>query len=136
MKRFGLLAIGVLAVALSGCSQTANLAGAISSIATATVSPQAASASEYAFDGAETIATGYLRLPLCGSSGASAACRNTPASKALLKPLKAGQIARDQLDGLLHANNGGAIPVAALDTLNAATSALQSIEATYSLTAK
>lgn len=120
------------ALALSGCGAgtfLTNLTGA-------TVSPQSALVAANSFDALETAATAYLQLPACATpSPTGVVCRNAAAAKAIGPAVRAGRTPRNQIEALLAANNGAAIPVATLATLQAAIASLQSIYAQYSIQA-
>lgn len=123
MKLHAYLLIGALA--LGGCSTISTLTGA-------SVSGQSALVAANSFDALETVATGYLELPPCTTTQL-AACRNTAAAHALGPAIRSGRTARNQIEALLVANNGGAIPVATLSTLQAAIKTLQSVYAQYNI---
>lgn len=123
MKLAALLLIP--AIALGGCSTISTLTGA-------SVKPQAALVAANSFDALETVATGYLQLPLCTTTPI-AACRNQTAAAKIGPAVRSGRTARNQIEALLQANAGAAIPVASLNTLQAAIAALQSIYTQYNI---
>lgn len=126
MKLYALLVVGALSISLgSGCSTISTLTGA-------SVSPQSALVAANSFDALEAVATGYLQLPPCTTTQI-AACRNATAAKAIGPAVRSGRTARNQVESLLSANNGAAIPVATLATLQAADATLQSIYSQYSI---
>ena len=123
----------VAALALGGCSTITQAWD----VATATsVPPQYALAAANSFDAVETVATGYLQLPACGSTGASVACRNAVAVAKIVPAVRSGRAARNAIETLLGQNSGAAIPVASYNTLEAAISTLQTINSQYNIAAK
>ena len=123
----------VAALALGGCSAITQAWD----VATATsVPPQYALAAANSFDAIETVATGYLQLPACGSVGASVACRNAAAVATIVPAVRSGRAARNAIETLLGQNSGAAIPVASYNTLEAAISTLQTINSQYNIAAK
>lgn len=123
MKLSALLLIP--AIALGGCSTLGTLTGA-------SVKPQAALVAANSFDALETVATGYLQLPPCTTTQI-AACRNQTAAAKIAPAVRSGRTARNQIEGLLQANAGAAVPVASINTLQAAIATLQSIYAQYNI---
>ena len=122
------LKLAFAAVALLGLSGCA----AFNAITGATVSPQAASVIVNSFDASETVATAYLQLPQCATGG-PVTCRKPAAVATIVPAVRSGRVARDQIMSLLNANNGGAIPVASYNTLQAAITSLQAVYSTYSI---
>lgn len=116
------------AVAL-GCVSLAGCAGLLPS---ASASPQSALVAANSFDALETVATGYLELPHCATSS-SAACRNASAVASIVPAVRTGRTARNQIEALLQANNGGAIPLATYNTLSASIATLEAVYAQYSI---
>ena len=123
MKAYHLVLVAGLA--LGGCSTISTLTGS-------SVSPQAAVVAANSFDALETAATAYLQLPPCTTTQL-AACRNARAAKAIGPAVRSGRVARNQVEALLVANQGGRIPVATMSTLQAAISTLQSIYTQYNI---
>jgi hypothetical protein len=125
MKLSAFLFVGALA--LGGCSTISTLTGA-------SVSPQSALVAANSFDALETAATSYLQLPACATpSPTGVVCRNAAAAKAIGPAVRSGRTARNQIEALLAANSGAAIPVATLATLQAAIASLQSIYTQYNI---
>jgi hypothetical protein len=126
-----LLAIGGLALALSGCQSITQAWD----VATSTSVPaQYALAAANSFDAIEAVATGYLQLPPCG--GTVVVCRNSAAAAKIIPAVRSGRAARNSIEGLLNANSGAAIPVASYNTLEASISTLQSIYTQYNVSSK
>ena len=107
---------------LSGCI-TDTLTGA-------TISPQVVQTSENAIDLSISAATAYVALPVCSKTVAMP-CRTVAGRKALEKDVAAVQTARNNIQTLLKANNGGAIPVANYQTLQTVYNTLSSDVALY-----
>ena len=127
MKKF--FAICAVALGLTGC---ANIDNAYNTLTGASVSPQSALVAANSFDALETVATGYLQLPACGS-GAPVTCRNAAAVSKIVPAIRSGRAARNAIEALLSANNGGAITVASYNTLSAAVTTLEAVYSSYSI---
>lgn len=121
MKKL-LLALPIL---LGGCATFSLITGS-------SVSPQAAIAAANAFDAIEPAATVYLRLPPCGPTVAPT-CRNAAAVAKLVPAIRSGRVARNQLEALLTANGGAAIPIATYNTLEAAITTLQAVNTQFNI---
>ena len=120
-------ALGFGAVDLSGCS---NAVKDWEVITGAAVGPQAAIIAANSYDSLVVIATGYLQLPACVVNG-PVVCRNAAAVTPIVQAVRSGRAARSQIEGLLAANNGAAIPIASINTLSAAVATLQNIYTQY-----
>jgi len=104
-------------------------------VATSTSVPaQYAYAAANSFDAIETVATAYIQLPPCG--GAWVVCRNSAAVAKIVPAVRSGRVARNQIEALLTANSGAAIPIASYNTLEAAISSLQAVYVQYNIPAK
>jgi hypothetical protein len=114
-----------VALSLGGCTALTNIAGT-------TVSPQTAIVAANSFDALEAVATGYLQLPKCVATG-PVVCRSTAAVAAIIPAVRSGRVARNQIEALLSANSGAAIPVANYNTLQAVITSLQGIYAQYNV---
>ena len=130
MKKF--LAIVAVGLALAGCAKVEQAWNVATS---ASVPAQYAYAAANSFDAIEAAATAYIQLPLCGSQGASVACRNATATAKIVPAVRSGRAARNQIEALLGQNSGAAIPVATYNTLEAAINTLQAIDAQYNISA-
>ena len=115
------------ALALAGCSTLSTLGV----IAGTSVSPQTALVLANSFDAIETVATGYLQLPPCGST--TGVCRQQAAVANIVPAIRSGRTARNQIEALLKANTGAAIPIASYNTLDAAITTLQSVYSQYNI---
>lgn len=119
---------------LIGLTLVAGLAGCakIEAALTTTVSPQAALVAANSFDAMEAVATGYLQLPTCGKT-AVVTCKTTAAVNTIVPAVRSGRAARDQIEALLKASSGAAIPLANYNTLQAVITSLQGIYAQYNI---
>ena len=127
--------LALCALPLAGCNTLEQDYAAVEVAYGTSASPQLALAAANSFDALETVATGYLQLPLCGAS-APVTCRTLAASKAIVPAVRSGRAARNAIETLLSQNSGAAIPIARLNTLNAAISALDAVYANYHISAK
>jgi len=121
MKKLLILAL----LGLSGCQAWGIISGL-------SVTPQAAVVTINTFDALETIATGYIQLPACVKNG-SVVCRNPTAVANIVPAVKSGRVARDEILTLLQQNQGNAVPVANINTLEAAINTLQAVYAQYNV---
>jgi hypothetical protein len=116
------VSLALAAPALGGCiTDTLN---------SASINPQAVQTSESAIDLAISAATAYVALPVC-SKKVAAPCRTIAGHRALKKDIAAVQVARDNIQTLLKANNGGSIPLANYQTLQSAYNTLTSDVSIY-----
>lgn len=123
MKKWLIAAAAVLPLLLGGCSTLTAIGGT-------TISPQTVQTADNAVDLAISGATAYISLPRC-SATVPAPCRTHATTKLLEKDVAAAQTARNNLKKLLRANNGGAIPLADYDTINAVFNTLETDVALY-----
>lgn len=114
------------ALALSGCSTLQNIGTDIGLVQNASVSSQLATAAETSFDTAEVIGTGYLSLPVCGP-GVAATCQTKVIAQEIYNALKSGRTARDAVQALVVQANGGSIPIASYNTLQAAITSINAL---------
>jgi hypothetical protein len=121
MKKLLIIAL----LGLGGCQAWSVISGL-------SVTPQAAVVTINTFDALETIATGYLQLPACVKNG-SVVCRNPAAVQSIVPAVKAGRVSRDEILTLLQQNQGNAVPVANINTLEAIINTLQSVYAQYNV---
>ena len=115
-----LLIIGLLAFGLTGCAQLQN---AYQVVTGAAITPEQVYVSANAFDAVEASATQYLKLPVCGS----APCRNAGATATIVAAVRAGRLARNQLESAVNSNPTGPVNANLLATLTSSTSTLKSI---------
>jgi len=84
------------------------------------------------FDGLESIATNYLKLPKCtGSNGPI--CRNAKATAAIIPAVRSGRVARNNLEQFFSDHPGQLGPQGLYDALQSAISTLQSTFAQYNV---
>ena len=122
------LALLPLLALLSGCAQWQAITG----IASSTVNPNYAAAAIQAFDAAETVADGYLKLPACVAGGAKV-CRSKAAVAAIVPAVRTGRAARDAVQSALAASNGGPIAVASYNNLESVVTTLQAVYTNYNI---
>ena len=122
------LALLPLLAMLSGCAQWQAITG----IASSTVNPNYAAAAIQAFDAAETVADGYLKLPACVAGGAKV-CRSKAAVAAIVPAVRTGRAARDAVQSALAASNGGPIAVASYNNLESVVTTLQAVYTNYNI---
>jgi hypothetical protein len=116
-----LIAMGALALMLTGCS-------AIKTVTGLAVTQQQVAVAVQAFDAVEETATNYLSLPSCttGQTTLANACKNPKAVTKLIADVKAGRAARDSLWNASQAATQG---VGAIDLYNAVNAAVTAIHA-------
>lgn len=125
------LAIIATALLLSGCATAlTNIEAAYSTLTSATVSAQAVTVAVDAFDAAEVTATNVVRLRKCtGSNGPI--CRSVGAAAEIAKAVRAGRVARNNLEQFLSDHPGALGPQGLYDALTTATTTLTTILAKY-----
>ena len=84
------------------------------------------------FDALEATATAYLRLPRCGSTS-GAVCRDPAASKKIISAVRAGRVARNNLEQFFVDHPGQLGPQGLYDALQASIATLQGVIATYNI---
>jgi len=130
MRKLLLTAVALLC--LGGCAQLQTDWAIVTG---ATVSPNSIYVAANAFDVVEATATQYLKLPACGSSGASALCRSPVAVATLVPAIRSGRQVRNQLEAAVFAPSAAApTPANALALLQSSTSTIRSVLAEYSIT--
>jgi hypothetical protein len=135
-----LITIAVLGAALTfgGCQQfkdfESTVSNAVEVVAGAKVNSQTAYIAINVFNGLESGATEYLKLPACGTG--PAICRTRGAAAKIGPPFNAGISARNNLRAWMKANPGATVADAGLyNTLVSATNALKDVMAAYGVTA-
>ena len=122
-----LIIAAALALSIAGC---ANLQNAYSTLTGASVSPTAVYVAANSFDAVEATATNYLRLKRCtGSNGP--VCRDPKATAQIIPAVRAGRVARTNLENFLAQNPGQLGPTGLYNALNSATATLQAIYSQY-----
>lgn len=124
----------VLAVALSlslgACTTFNNLKQAAEAVGEFTVSPTSVVIASNTFDALEVSATNYLNLKACRKA-TTVVCRDPTATSLIIPAVRAGRVARNNLQQFLadHPNQLG--PSGAFDALNASISTIQGVFAQY-----
>ena len=119
----------VLALSLGGC---ANLQGVYSTITGATVSPTAVIVAGNTFDALEATATNYVSLPRC-QTVTNYACSNRKAIAPIRKAVRAGRVARNNLEQFLRDNPGKLGPTGLYNALNASIDTLKAVFEQYNV---
>ena len=121
----------VLALAL-GLTACASLQNDWSKLTSAQVTITTVAVAGNTFDSLEAIATSYLRLPKCtGTNGP--ACRDPSATKKIIPAVRAGRVARNNLEQFFVDHPGQLGPQGLYDALQAAIATLQGVIATYNI---
>ena len=114
-------------LSLAGCASIQN---AYSTLNGTTVSPTAVYVEANAFDAVEATATNYLRLKKCTATSGPV-CRNANATKQIIPAVRAGRVARTNLENFMQQNPGALGPVGLYNALTAATATLQAVVNQY-----
>lgn len=121
-----------LAFGLMGCAQVQN---AWTTLTGAQVSPQAVIVAANTFDALEATATNYLRLRKCtGTNGP--VCRDPAATAKIIPAIRAGRVARNNLEQFLKDHPGQLGPSGLYDALVTANTTLQGVFAQYNVASK
>ena len=127
-----IIVAAAFAASLAGCQSVEN---AYSVATSAAVPANTAMIAANSFDAIESVATGYISLPVCASVGASVACRTVAATKAIVPAVRSGRAARNAIEALLCSGTpcspNQTIPVASYNTLAAAITSLDAIYSQY-----
>lgn len=127
-----LFTAALLVLSLAGCTTFNNLENAAAALTSASVNPTLVIVAGNSFDALEATATQYLRLPRCtGANGP--VCRSPQATAQIIPAIRAGRVARNNLEQFMQDNPGSLGPQGLYDALTAATSTLQSIIAQYNI---
>ena len=126
MRKFILVAV----LLLGGCTQLQN---AWQTVTSASVTPTTVIVAANTFDALEATATNYLRLPKCtGSNGP--VCRDRAATAQIIPAVRAGRVARANLEQFFKDHPGQLGPQGLYDALTASITTLQSVFAQYNVT--
>ena len=124
-----ILIVATLALSLAGC---AGLTNAYNVLTGASVSPTAVYVAANAFDAVEQTATNYLKLAKCtGNNGP--VCRSPAATAQIIPAVRAGRVARTNLENFVAQNPGQLGPTGLYNALTAATATLQAIISQYNI---
>lgn len=124
MKKF--FAIVLALVFLSGCSTFDRLKSTAEAVGEFTVSPTAVIIASNTFDALQITATNYLKLKSCRKIS-NPVCRDPTATALIIPAIRAGRVARNNLQQFLkdHPNQLG--PSGVFDALNASISTIQGV---------
>ena len=123
----------VLALGLAGCAaDVAKFKAAYDVVTSSSVSPTMVYVAANTFDALEATATNYLKLPKCG--GSANICRNQAAVVKIIPAVRAGRVARNNLEQFLKDHPGQLGPQGLYDSLTASITTLQTIYSTYNVT--
>jgi len=123
-------AAGLIALApMGGCAQLENSWNAVTG---AQVTIQTVSVAASSFDALEATATNYLRLPKC-TGGNGPVCADPAVTAKLVPAVRAGRIARDNLEAFFQAHPDQLGPSGLYDALAASVATLQSAEAQFNM---
>ena len=127
MRKF--IAVALLAVSLSGCATFQNAYNAATG---SSVPGNLVIVAVNSFDAVEATATNYLRLPKC-IAGGTPFCRSVTATAKLVPAIRAGRVARNNLEAFMQANPGALGPAGLYNALISATTTLQGVVNTYNV---
>lgn len=129
MRKLAIAGAMALALFSAGC---ANLDNAWQTLTSATVSPQVVVVAANTFDTLEATATAYLRLPRCNGKNGPI-CRDPGATAKLIPAVRAGRVARNNLEQFMLDHPGALGPQGLYDALQAAISTLQNVVTQYNI---
>lgn len=124
-----LLAILALTLTVGGCAQLQNDWAKLTS-AQVTITTVAVAGNT--FDALEATATSYLQLPRCNGTNGPI-CRDPGATKKIISAVRAGRVARNNLEQFFTDHPGQLGPQGLYDALQASISTLQSVINTYNI---
>jgi len=128
-----LLLVVILALPLGACGTLQNVWNIVTG---ASVTPNQAYIAANAFDAVEVTATNYLKLPACGSAGASSLCRTQAAVNTIVPAIRSGRVARNNLEAAVTGANGAPVSASLYTALTAQTSTLQTIITQYGISSQ
>lgn len=117
------------AMTLGACAELQN---AYNVVTGAQVSPAVVSVAVNTFDALEATATNYLRLARCNGANGPI-CRDPSATKAIVPAIRAGRVARNNLEQFMKDNPGALGPSGLYNALQTASATLQGIYAQYNI---
>lgn len=135
-----ILAVLALALSLTGCARFTEKVGFVADkvqsvidvVSGATVSPEAVVVASNTFNAVQVTATAYLRLKPC-SDISGPICRDRAVSKPLIAAVKAGRIARDDLQRFMKEHPGQLGPGGLYDALTQSIDTLQAMFVQYKI---
>lgn len=122
-----ILAVLALGLALAGC---AKINKAYQVLTTSTVSPTAVVVAGNSFDALEATATNYLTRPRCNGTNGPL-CRDPGATAKIIPAIRAGRVARNNLEQFLVDHPGDLGAQGLYDTFTKTISTLQAVLALY-----
>lgn len=128
-----IVAAGLLAVSLAGCAAHVNEAKSVVAVATSaasTVTPEAILLARSAFNGAEVLATNYMRLPRCTPAN-TPLCRDPALRTRIDDAVYAGRRARNALAAFQRTHPGALGLTDAYDVLVTATATIRNLTVAY-----
>ena len=128
-----LLILIIAALAISGCAQLQKFEDAISIMASSKVSPTAVIVAVNSFDAVEVSATNYISLPKCTATNGPI-CRNAAATAQIIKVIRSGRIARNNLLQLMKDHPGELATQGLYDALNTAIDTVKAVYSQYNVT--
>lgn len=124
------------ALFLGGCATFGTLerdALNVWNVVTSTsISPQAVLVAANSYDALEASATNYLRLKTC-SLNSGPVCKDPRAVKAIIPAVRAGRVARNNLEQFLKDHPGQLGPSGLYDALGSSVRSIQAIYAHYQI---
>lgn len=128
-----ILLAGAMVFGLAGCANTTQTLGNVwSAVTGATVPESSVIIAVNTFDALEATATNYLQLPRCtGKNGP--VCRDPVATAKIIPAVRAGRVARTNLETFQQNNPGQLGPVGLYNALQAAVTTLQGVMAQYNI---
>lgn len=118
-----------LALGLTACAQLQNDWNTLTS-AQVTITTVAVAGNT--FDALEATATSYLRLPRCSGSNGPV-CRDPSATKKIISAVRAGRVARNNLEQFFTDHPGQLGPQGLYDALQTSIGTLQGVIAQYNV---
>ena len=124
-----ILIVAALGLSLTACASLQNTWNTLTS-AQVTVTTVAVAGNT--FDALEATATGYLRLPKCSGTNGPA-CRDPGVTAKIIPAVRAGRVARNNLEQFFTDHPGQLGPQGLYDALQASITTLQSVISTYNI---
>lgn len=129
MRKLAIASAMALALFSAGCT---NLQNAWESLTSATVSPQVVVVAVNTFDALEATATAYLRLTRCNGKNGPV-CRDPAATAKLIPAVRAGRVARNNLEQFMLDHPGALGPQGLYDALQKAIGTVQDVVTQYKM---
>lgn len=116
----------IVALSVMGCArQIQEARDFVSTVTSTSVTPRDAYIAINGFDAVEATATNYLRLPRC--NGSRPLCRSPAATPEIIRGIRAGRVARNDVKSYLRAHPGQNLAIRSYDDLIAAKDSLISV---------